>query len=436
MDFNELKQDAVKLCKELKDKAPADLSLLVLSLSTIINMMITMFSGVMKQNETSLEQNRKLNLTIESLQEEIKELKRQLGQNSNNSSKPPSSDGYKKSPKKRSLRKTSGLKGHKGAHLSVPHAPDEVKNHIPEKCKCCSNLTSCLASDNVFKCDSSRYVIEAKITTHVVEHQLIIANNCPCGEKSLTGEFPKDVKAYVQYGDSLTVLSGLLSTYGAVSLNRILVLLSSFLYISITPGTICSMVKRRAQKVGPVMEKELLIKADVCHFDETGLRALGKLFWVHNSSNSSLTYQTVNSKRGSEGMDDIGVLTNFTGIACHNGWTSYQNYEDIKHALCCAHLLRELNAVKENEEQHKRADKFSALLLDIKSAKETAISNGIKVVTKEQLDAFSKKYEEIMSLADNESPSPNFENKTRGRRKLGKTRALIEQLKKIQGRCV
>ena len=125
MDFNELKQDAENLCKELKDKAPADLSLLVLSLSTIINMMITMFSGVMKQNETSLEQNRKLNLTIESLQEEIKELKRQLGQNSNNSSKPPSSDGYKKSPKKRSLRvstgaKAEGQKGHKGAHLSVP----------------------------------------------------------------------------------------------------------------------------------------------------------------------------------------------------------------------------------------------------------------------------------------------------------------------------
>lgn len=79
---------------------------------------------------------------------------------------------------------------------------------------------------------------------------------------------------------------------------------------------------------------------------------------------------------------------------------SYQNYEDIKHALCCAHLLRELNAVKENEEQHKWADKFSALLLDMKSAKETAISNGINEFTKEQLDAFSKKYDEIMSLAD------------------------------------
>lgn len=55
MDFNELKQDAEKICQELKDKAPADLSVFVLSLSTIIKMMITLFSGVMEQNETSLE---------------------------------------------------------------------------------------------------------------------------------------------------------------------------------------------------------------------------------------------------------------------------------------------------------------------------------------------------------------------------------------------
>ncbi len=55
MDFNELKQDAEKICQELKDKAPADLSVLVLSLSTTIKLMITLFSGVMEQNETSLE---------------------------------------------------------------------------------------------------------------------------------------------------------------------------------------------------------------------------------------------------------------------------------------------------------------------------------------------------------------------------------------------
>lgn len=142
MNFNELKQDAEKLCKELKDKAPADLSVLVLSLSTIINMMITMFSGIMEQNKASLEQNKKqtatisdmeqtisgLKQTISDLQETIKDLQRQLNMDSHNSSKPPSSDGYKKSNKNRSLRektgrKTGGQKGHKGVNMKLHHEP-------------------------------------------------------------------------------------------------------------------------------------------------------------------------------------------------------------------------------------------------------------------------------------------------------------------------
>lgn len=104
MDFNELKQDAEKLCKELKDKAPADLSVLVLSLSTIINMMITMFSGIMEQNNKQTATISELKQIISDLQETIKDLQRQLNMDSHNSSKPQSSDGYKKANKKRSLR--------------------------------------------------------------------------------------------------------------------------------------------------------------------------------------------------------------------------------------------------------------------------------------------------------------------------------------------
>ena len=142
--------------------------------------------------------------------------------------KTPSSEGYKKSPKKRSLRVSTGAnaggqKGHKGAHLSVPHAPDEVKCHIPSKCQCCPNLKTCVASGDVFTCAESRYVIEAKTITHVVEHQSMVATNCPCNcpgkNEKLVGEFPAAVRGYVQYGNSVTVLSALLSTYGAVAYN-------------------------------------------------------------------------------------------------------------------------------------------------------------------------------------------------------------------------
>lgn len=131
MNFNELKQDAEKLCKELKDKAPADLSVLVLSLSTIINMMITMFSRIMEQNNKQTATISELKQIISDLQETIKDLQRQLNMDSHNSSKPQSSDGYKKANKKRSLRektgrKTGGQKGHKGVNMKLHHEPKEL----------------------------------------------------------------------------------------------------------------------------------------------------------------------------------------------------------------------------------------------------------------------------------------------------------------------
>lgn len=131
MNFNELKQDAEKLCKELKDKAPADLSVLVLSLLTIINMMITMFSGIMEQNNKQTATISELKQIISDLQENIKDLQRQLNMDSHNSSKPQSSDGYKKANKKRSLRektgrKTGGQKGHKGVNMKLHHEPKEL----------------------------------------------------------------------------------------------------------------------------------------------------------------------------------------------------------------------------------------------------------------------------------------------------------------------
>lgn len=310
MDFNELKQKMDSITLELKAKAPKDLSLLVDSLGVMINVMLEMSSTVMSQNKEQREQISSLGKSIEELQDIIRDLRSQLNQNSNNSSKPPSSDGYKKSPKKRSLRVSTGAKAgeqkdHKGAHLSVPHAPDEVKCHIPSKCQCCPNLKTCVASGDVFTCAESRYVIEAKTITHVVEHQSMVATNCPCScpgkDENLAGEFPADVRGYVQYGNSVTVLAALLSTYGAVAYNRIHVLLNGLFGISLSTGTINSMVKRCSDKIAPVMEKirELLKDSDVVNFDETGLRALGKLFWVHNSSNDEYTYQSTNEKRGS-----------------------------------------------------------------------------------------------------------------------------------------
>ncbi len=395
--------------------------------------MLEMSTGILAHNE-------RLTATIIDLQETIKEQRRQLNMDSHNSSKPPSSDGYKKPNKDRSLRtktgrKPGGQKGHSGANMKVPHEPDEVKEHHPDKCMTCPHFASCVANGKVFECGEKRYVVEAVVSTKVIEHQSLKAVACPYSESKLKGDFPEEVKDYVQYGDTFTAMAGLLSTFGAVSTDRIQTIIDGMFSVSLSEGTICSMVEKCGQKVTPIVEKikKILTGASVVNFDETGVRVEGSTQWVHNSSNDKYTYLTVNKKRGQEGIEDNGVIQNFGGSAVHDCWGAYWKFKDIQHAVCCAHLLRELIANIENNSAHIWAERFKALLITMKTAKEQAIEQGKTKLNENLIKALEQEYDEIMTYANMECPPPdNVEPKKRGKRKKGKERALIDRLIKLK----
>lgn len=389
--------------------------------------------------KTLTESNAALTETIKQLQETIKELQRQLNQNSQNSSKPPSSDGLNK-PKPQSQRQRSGKpqggqKGHPGTHMAIPHDPDEIRKHLPKKCLLCPCLNDCVLNGHVFSCGEKRYEVNAVITTKVTEHRSVRVSCCPNSGESLSGEFPEGIRAYVQYGDSVSVLAGLLSTYGAVSTMRIHVLLGSLLGVSLSRGTINSMISRCARKVGNTLEtiKSMLIGADVANFDETGTDVNGKTIWVHNSSTADLTYQTIHKKRGQDGMEENGVLTGFTGIAVHDCWAPYWKYTDVRHAVCNAHLLRELTGVEQYSPEHKWAPEFKTLLRTMKRVRDKAAARDKTQLSYYYLHKFDLAYDRIMKLAEEECPPPpdRHPNK-KGRKTKGKERALIERLIKLK----
>ena len=392
-------------------------------------------STITAQSDTIAEMSAK----IDALQQTIKELTERVNKNSRNSSKPPSSDGYSKpnpqSQRQKSGKKQGGQKGHAGSHMERPHEPDDVKQHFPAKCLQCSHLASCVKNGTISACGESRYVVDVVVTTYVTKHETMEAVKCPMGETGLCGSFPEDVKAYIQYGDSVTVLASLLSTYGAVAMNRIHVLLGSLMGVKLSTGTIASMVHKCAKKVGPVMKaiQKLIQKAHVGCFDETGVRGCGKLLWVHNSSTDKYTYQTVSHKRGKQGIDENGILPEFHGIAMHDCWSPYWKYEGILHAICNAHLLRELTGIEENNPGHQWASRFKVLLRSMKKAKEKAIGKGKTEFSRYLLSKFSQEYDLIMKLADSECPDPSLNSpKKRGRKKKGKERALIERLMQLK----
>ena len=332
---------------------------------------------------------------IAQLNQTIQELKEQLNKNSQNSSKPPSSDGYKK-PAPKSLRKPSGKKvggqdGHQGTHLAVITAPDEIVTHMPSACKGCRHYQMCKGTACIAE---KRHVIDAVVTVNVTEHQVLELPICMLHGDTRRGEFPADVKAAVQYGENLQSLAVALNTVGAVSIKRIHEILSGVFNIPI----------------------------------ETGTRVDKKLWWVHDASNCEYTYLDISPKRGNAGMEQCGVLPEFKGIAMHDCWASYWNYPDIQHAVCCAHLLRELTGIDENHPEQKWASAFIDLLLEMKKVKDKAVEKGKDFLSYYHYHKFDKKYDELIGQARKENPLPETTEKKRGRKKKGKILALVERL--------
>ena len=368
---------------------------------------------------------------IAQLNQTIQELREQLNKNSKNSSKPPSSDGFKR-PAPKSLRKPSGKKvggqeGHQGTFLSVLSDPDKIVKHMPSTCEGCPHYKMCKGTACVAE---KRHVIDAVVTVNVVEHQLLEIPICMLHGDTRKGNFPNDVKATVQYGENLQALSVALNTVGAVSVKRTHEILSGVFNIPLATGTISNMVKRCANAVSETVNriKQKVANSGLGHFDETGTRVDKKLWWVHDASNCEFTYLDISPKRGYLGMEQCGVLPLFHGIAMHDCWASYWSYEDCQHAVCCAHLLRELTGIAENHPEQKWASAFIDLLLEMKKVKDKAVEVGKETLSYYHYHKFDKRYDELIKQAREENPLPVTTEKKRGRKKKGKILALVERL--------
>jgi transposase len=292
-------------------------------------------------------ENAQLRAVIELLQAEVAELKRRLGQNSRNSSKPPSSDSPFAKPAPKSLRRSSdrkpgGQPGHPGSTLAQVADPDQRVRHEPGPCQGCGANLADAPEVGVER----RQVFDLPpMTVQVIEHQLV-ARRCGCGITTC-GTAPEGVSAPVQYGPRITAIILYLYVGQFLSKKRTAQALAELFGTPVSEGTVASMTTRAAERLGKflVQVTDRIAEAEVAGFDETGLRVAGKLHWVHCARTGKYTLLTCHPKRGREGIGDAGVLGRFHGVAVHDAWAPYDTYLDAEHQLCCAHALRELAGV-------------------------------------------------------------------------------------------
>ena len=411
---------------------PPDLASLTYLVQWLLRRSREQADVIRRQQETVEQQQAK----IQEQATTIQSLRDQLAKDSRNSSKPPSSDGYKKPPvpRTRSLRrsgenKTGGQPGHTGRRLEPLAQPDHFTVHPVTECaRCHASLADVPVTDF-----EKRQVFDLPpVRVEVTEHQAEI-KACPqCGELT-TAAFPSDVTQPTQYGPRIKAQATYFNVYQHIPLARTRETFGDLYGHPLEEDTIRHANARIEEEIAPTTEEiqRQLRDSDVVHCDETGLRAAGKLHWVHVASTPTLTHYTFHPKRGSDAMIDGGILPHLTGTAVHDFWRSYFKVHQGAHALCNAHHLRDLIFIHEQYQQPWAVEMID-LLLEIK--KNVAQARP----TQDHLPAdlladFEHRYAEVLKrgFAANPPPDPPPKKK-RGRQKQSPPKNLLDRFRDYQ----
>ena len=367
---------------------------------------------------------------LEKTQARLDKLENQQQKDSQNSSKPPSGDGFGKRTKSlrtKSERPSGGQKGHPGSTLERGEQVDTVVTHAVNDCQGCgASLSTAAAGD--YEC---RQVHELpSLALQVIEHRAEIKCCAQCQTKSRAG-FPAAVNSRVQYGSGVRGLMVYLMEAQLLPSDRTREVLSEVFGCKVSEGTLYNAREKCFEQLAPIEQqiKAGLEAAEVMHCDETGLRINCKLWWLHVASTAQLTYYFVHPKRGRAAIDEMDVLANFSGVSIHDGWQSYLGY-DCAHGLCNAHHLRELRFIVERYEQ-RWAEQMMTLLCEIKTQVDVAKAEEKSALSAMQLSDFELKYQTLLTAGFEANPPPPVDDSTskkRGRVKQSPPKNLLDRL--------
>ncbi len=361
--------------------------------------------------------------------QQIQELGDQIAKNSQNSSKPPSSDGLKK-VKTKSLRPQGehpfgGQPGHKGDTLQMVSEPDEIARHVVTSCPHCQEN---LASVEAVGYEKRQVFDIPPLRLEVTEHQVEI-KQCPgCGVE-VRGNFPVSVTQPTQYGARIKAQASYLNVYHFIPLARTEELLTNFYGQAPSEAAVIEANQQVVNLTQTSLSaiKEQLIAADVANFDESGLRVAGKLQWLHVASTPDLTFYQVDAKRGQVGMSAAGILNNFEGTAMHDHWAPYLSFEKCQHVFCNTHHLRELQFIVDQYQQPWAAEMAQLLRtikqdVDASPASETSLPEA-------RLADYSDQYDKLIALGLAANPTmADPQTNKRGRPKQSPPKNLLDRL--------
>jgi len=285
---------------------------------------------------------------LQSLREEVAQLKARLGQNSTNSSRPPSSDPPWSKPKRKppeapSGRKPGGQPGH-AAHVREPvplEQLDEVVDVHPDTCSICGAE---LALDVPVEDAYAHQVTDLREQSVLVREYRLWRKRCPhCGGRT-RAKRPASVPEGA-FGPRLKAVVTALTSRYHVSRRNLVEALQDLFGVDMSVGAVQAICEEVSDAVAPAVAQ---VKADVeaspaANADETGWRQNGDMNWLWTATTPDSAFFVLAPDRGHPALSRL-LSENFDGILTSDRWVAYKQFPDERRQLCHSHLRRDFQA--------------------------------------------------------------------------------------------
>lgn len=300
-----------------------------------------------------------LRAEVAELRAENAELKRRLGMDSTNSSRPPSSDGLEKkatrSQRERSKdRKPGGQPGRAGRCLEPVAEPDHVERVEPAECADCNSPLSSAAQEGF----RAVQVFDIPLIERYVTEVRLVRRRCRCGVVTCA-DAPPGISGPTCYGPNLRAFATLLATEGQISTERTAKLIAGLLDVEVSTGFVDRCLSRLDAPLDRFEAelKQALRQSQVLGADESPISLAGERGYAYTVRSTGLTWYGAADNRGHAALDGFGILPGYGGVLIRDDYVGYHKYDTHLAGvqLCCAHLLRDLQGVIDNASDQEHA---------------------------------------------------------------------------------
>jgi len=293
---------------------------------------------------------------LTALRQQVADLTARLDQNSQNSSRPPSSDApalKRRPPPEPSGRRRGGQPGHE-LHCRPLLPADE---EIPRKPTACRRCGEALAGSDPQPL--RHQVIELPPIKPVVTEYQLHRLVCPRCGTSTCATLPAGVPRGHQ-GPRLQATLAVLTGAYRLSKDQAQTLCADLFSVPICSGTICQLEQQTTAALAPGVEDlRQHIKTKHANLDETGWRQGGKRAWLWVAVTALVTVFHIARSRG--GAVARGLLgPGLHWVVTSDRFSAYKWLPLQRRQLCWAHLRRDFQAMID---RHNRGSSIGQELL-------------------------------------------------------------------------